>query len=193
MRCRINSINKRCAYNPGGISHIKILDREDLRYIAFLHDGLYENNLITNVIRKEKFTDIPASDTAKYTKTLQGKLYTHTLETFAENLDYRTIRDLDLAKLKKYVVVYRTNVGKYYLFGYNPGASLSYSAQTEEGSGVLIRLTETTEYPLFEGDGDITRQRIKVLGTEDKRLVITEDKQSLIKIKGEPLYFSKNT
>lgn len=155
MRCRIGSKLKPCEYTPQGISAIKLLDTNDFVSLEFKEDGLYSNNLITKIRRKGGFVEIESPITAKYTLTRQNGRYTHTLETFLEDLSYTNLADQDLAsKARKYVVLFRTNVGKWFLFGYDPGASFSFSSQTEESTGSLIKLAESSEFPLFGVDAN---------------------------------------
>ena len=155
MGCRIGNKIKSCSYTPQGISKIWLLDYDDFVSLKFRDDGLYNNNLVTNIYHSGNYIELEASEGSKYTTNRQNGLYTHTLDTFIEDFDFSNIADYDLAsKSRKYLVVFLTRTNKYLMFGYKPGATFSYTSQTEEATGSLIQLSVTTTYPIFEVDAN---------------------------------------
>lgn len=155
MGCRIGNKIKSCDYTPRGISNIWLLDYDDFVSLKFRDDGLYNNNLVTNIYHNNSFVELEASEGSKYTTNRQNGRYTHTLDTFIENFDFNDIADFDLAsKSRKYLVVFLTRTNKYLMFGYKPGATFSYTSQTEEAMGSLIQLSVTTTHPIFEVDAN---------------------------------------
>lgn len=156
MGCRIGNKIKSCDYTPQGISKIWLLDYDDFVSLKFRDDGLYNNNLVTNIYHNNGFVELEASEGSKYTTNRQNGRYTHTLDTFIENFDFNDIADYDLAsKSRKYLVIFLTRTNKYLMFGYKPGATFSYTSQTEEATGSLIQLSVTTTYPIFEVDANV--------------------------------------
>lgn len=156
MGCRIGNKIKSCDYAPQGISKIWLLDYDDFVSLKFRDDGLYNKNLVTNIYHNNSFIELEASEGSKYATNRQNGRYTHTLDTFIENFDFRDISDYDLAsKSRKYLVVFLTRTNKYLMFGYKPGATFSYTSQTEGATGSLIQLSVTTTYPIFEVDAKV--------------------------------------
>ena len=156
MKCRISHLAKATKYASSGIRQIRLLDYDDFAALQFDSsdaNGEGSRNLITNILREGEFIDLEASQTAKYTLTSEGGEYAHTLETFLDSMRHKVIASLNLAaKRRKYVVLFRTTDEQYFLFGSAPGAKLSYSSQTDEATGSIIKLSEMSECPLFEVD-----------------------------------------
>lgn len=119
--------------------------------MKFDGDGLYNNNLVTDIYHTSSFVELEASEGSQFTTSRENGLYKHTINTFVEDLVYTDLANFDLAsKSRKYLVMFLTNTGKYLLFGYKPGAAFSYSSQTEESIGSQIELSVSTTYPIFE-------------------------------------------
>ena len=156
MKCRISHLAKSSKYTSSGIRKIRLLDYDDFAALQFNSStttGEGSRNLITNILRENEFIDLEASQTAKYTLMSEGGQYVHTLETFLDSIQHGFIASLDLAaKRRKYVVLFRTTDEQYFLFGSGAGAKLSYSLQTDEATGSIIKLSEVSECPLFEVD-----------------------------------------
>lgn len=145
MACRIQSLKPPCAYNVEGIRRIFLLDYED--FIAFGFGGLYDSCLVTALLRSGDFVEVETPNSAKYSST---GTYVHTLETFVGALNAETLATLHLATKRRYLVVFQTNAGQYFTFGYDQGATVTYAGQTAEATGCLITVTAATAYPLFE-------------------------------------------
>lgn len=150
MSCRIKNIIPPCAYNVDGIISIKALDLDDLKGLRFTEDGLYNSCLVTDILRSDDFIDIYTSDLAKYSSTLENGVYTHLIETFINQLSSEIISTLHLATKRRYLMLFKTKAERYFCFGYETGATISYSNQTTDGSGSLVNISASSTHPLFE-------------------------------------------
>lgn len=148
--CRIQNIKPPCGYRVEGIDLIRLLDFDDFDGFKFDGDDLYNNCLVTAIIRSGGFVEVDSPDTAKYTSSLQNGIYTHTLETFIGDLSAELEATLHLATKRRYIVLFRAKNGRYFAFAYEAGASVSYANQTAEGVGSLVTITAASIYPLFE-------------------------------------------
>ena len=113
-------------------------------------------------------------------------MYKQELATFVHTLKGEKLSNLLLAAVNKYLVAFRTSQGLMYSFGSDGGASLSFSqitGQTGEVSGYQIWIRKNSVYPLFEIEAS-RFNTIPVLGTEDGRIVMTEDKKNAILTEG---------
>jgi hypothetical protein len=147
-KCRIQNIKPPCNYSVDGIAKIWLLDWEDFKGYRFEDNGLYSSCLVTDILRVGEFIELHAPDmVAKYSSS--GS-YLHTLESFVGGLDASTIANLHLGTKRHQLVVFLSNSGKYYTFGYEAGAVLSYQNQTSDGFGSLVNLNAPSKYPLFE-------------------------------------------
>lgn len=148
--CRIQNIKPPCGYRIEGIEAIRLLDFDDFDGFKFDGDDLYNNCLVTAILRSGDFVELDTPETAKYTSSLQNSIYTHTLETFIGDLSAELEAMLHLATKRRYIVLFRTKSGRYHAFAYEAGASVSYANQTAEGVGSLVTVTASSIYPLFE-------------------------------------------
>lgn len=149
-KCRIANLKPPCGYNLEGLESIRLLDFDDFRGFRFLGDDLYSNCRVIAILRDGDFTELSAPDGAKYSSTLNNKIYTHTLETFIPDLSDEVASNLHLGTKRRHVPVFRLKTGKYFTFGYEAGAVLSYNNQTNEAAGALVTLIAQSSYPLFE-------------------------------------------
>lgn len=150
MACRIQSIKPPCAYNVEGVQRVFLLDFEDFQGFRFDGDDLYNNCLVTAVYRTGDFVELDCQDTSKYTSGLTNGVYQHSLETFINALQADTLAQLHLASKRKQLVFFQAKSGRYFVFGYEAGASVSYANQTAEATGSLVTASGTSIYPLFE-------------------------------------------
>lgn len=150
--CRINSLVPNCGYNIDGIEAIRLLDFDDFGGFKFDGDGLYDSCYVSEVLQRgdSSYVDIAAPDSAKYTSTLNNGTYTHTVETFIGDLSASLSSSLHLATKKRYIVLFRTKAGRYFVFGYEAGATVTYVNQTADGLGSLVTISANSIYPLFE-------------------------------------------
>lgn len=147
-KCRITNLKPPCDYSVEGIAKVWLLDFDDFKGFRFDGNALYSNCLVTDILRVGEYVELNAPDmVAKYSST--GS-YAHALESFIGTLDASTISNLHLGTKRRYVVVFLGNNGKYYTFGYEAGATLTYQNQTAEGFGSLVNLSAASRYPLFE-------------------------------------------
>jgi len=150
-KCRLQNIIPACGYTVEGISEIKLLDFEDFIAFEFDGDNLYDSCLVTGIVRTNDFTQIEAPDlVAKYTGPVNNGVYAHGLETFVNELSAQTISNLHLATKRRQLVLFKTNAGKYFIFGYEAGAIVTYTGQTAEAIGSLVTIQGASIYPLFE-------------------------------------------
>lgn len=165
--CRINSLVPNCGYNVEGIEAIRLLDFDDFGGLKFDGDGLYDSCYVSEVLQRgdSSYVDIAAPDSAKYTSTLNNSVYTHTVETFIGDLSASLASSLHLATKKRYIVLFRTKSGRYFVFGYEAGATVSYVNQTAEAVGSLVTISSNSIYPLFEKAPDKAGQFITILPT----------------------------
>lgn len=154
-KCRIQNLKPPCDYGLAGLTSIQLLDREDFAGFRFDGDDLYSNCLVTALYRSADLVDVAAPDNgARYTSSLQNKIYTHTLETFIADLSAPVIADAHLSTKRRYVPVFGLPTGKFFTFGYDAGARVSFSGQTSDAIGVLLTITANSIYPLFEVAAD---------------------------------------
>jgi len=139
-----------CGYNLEGLAKILLLDFEDFGGFQFDGDDLYSNCLVTSILRNGDFIEIEAPDGAKASSALNGKIYAHTLETFVGQLSADLTSNLHLGTKRRHLPVFQLKNGRYFTFGYDAGAALTFTTQTAEANGALISITAASIYPLFE-------------------------------------------
>lgn len=155
--CRITNIKPPCGYVVEGIAQIWMLDFDDFGGYRFRDNENYQNCYVTDVLRTGTLIELSAPDMiAKYSS--EGS-YQHTVETFVNDLSAEVIANLHLATKRRYVVVFRLNSGRFFTFGYEAGAAVSYQGQTAEGQGAVVVLRAASIYPLFELENFITSTR----------------------------------
>lgn len=126
------------------------LDSDDFNGLRFEGDNLYKNCLVTAILRSGEFIEIDTPDSAKYSSTLQNGVYTHTLETFIGELSAEMTATLHLATKRRCLMLFKSKAGRYFCFGYEAGATFSYTNQTTDGTGSLVTISASSIYPLFE-------------------------------------------
>lgn len=146
--CRITKLKPPCQYTVEGITRVLLLDYADFLGFRFRNKDLYNDGFVTAILRSGNYIELNAPDmVAKYNSTAK---YVHVLESFTGTLEAEVIQSLHLGTKRRYVVVFVGNNGKWFTFGYEAGASLSYTNQTAEGFGSMVTLTAPSEFPLFE-------------------------------------------
>lgn len=151
--CRIQKLTPTCEYNLEGVQTIQVLDFDDFYGFRFNNDDLYQNCLVVALFRGVEFTDVAADDNgAKMFSTFNEatRLYTHTIETFVRTLSGTLASSLHLGTKRRFLPLIQLRDGKYYTFGYEAGAKLSYGNQTADAVGSLITIVASSIYPLFE-------------------------------------------
>lgn len=152
MSCRVKNLKPPCGYSLDGIAKIWLLDHDDFSGYRFDKNDMYSNCLVTDILRIGDYIELEAPDmVAKYAGT--GN-YSHSLDSFISTISHETISNLHLATKRRHIVVFLANNGRYYTFGYEAGAVLSYQNQTAEGFGHLVNLNAPSRYPIFEVTAD---------------------------------------
>lgn len=185
MTCRLlKNIKHTCEYNPGGITNVYLLDIRDFRSYHFTDEGLFDKCYVERIETPEPFWEIGAVNESTFTETQESSVYKQQLTTFVHTLSADKLSSLLLASANKYLVAFRTSQELMYCFGSDGGASLSYSqitGQMGEASGYQITISKNSVFPLFEIDAS-RFNTIPVLGTENKRVVMTEDTKNSVLI-----------
>ncbi|WP_029902293.1 hypothetical protein [Prevotella sp. 10(H)] len=178
MTCRLlQNITHTCDYNPGGITNIYLLDIRDFETYYFVEGGLFDKCYVERISVRTPFVEIGAVNESTFTEMQENDVYKQTLTTFVNTLSGEKSSGLLLAAANKHLVAFRTSQGLMYCFGSDGGASLNFSqitGQTGETAGYQITISKSSVYPLFETDAS-RFNTIPVLGTEDRRIVMTED------------------
>lgn len=154
-------------YQSEGLDEIRLLDFDDFGGFTFTGDGPSTTGFITGMRRDGKLIDVNAPETAKYSSSSQKGVYTHTVETFIPDLTGDMLAALDLATRRRYLVIFRAKNMRYFTFGREAGATLTYVNQTEGGLGSLVTLTAQSVHPLFEIDKEALKLWILATGQWD--------------------------
>nr|DAL98519.1 MAG TPA: hypothetical protein [Caudoviricetes sp.] len=172
------NIKHNCEYNAGGVAGIFLLDIRSFIAYRFKNDLLF-NQCFVEAIKVSEYNYI-AVDTiegTKFTETADNGIYQQQLTTFVRSLDAEKTANLLIANANNYIVLYRTFEGKYFCFGSDGGAKISFSqlsGASGESSGYSLTIDKSSIYPLFEIDFHNTEVET-LLSTENDNLVITED------------------
>lgn len=116
----------------------------------FVGDGLCDTCLVEGVQYTGDIASIDVPDGAKYSSSLQGGIYTHTVETFVGDITAGLSSVLHGLTKRRVLPIFRTTSGRYLCFGYEAGASVSYGSQTTEGLGSTVVITAKSIHPIFE-------------------------------------------
>lgn len=161
MNCKLTkNIKASCAYNPGGISEIHLLDIRDFIAYRFTEDHLYERPFADAIFRDKdsEFISIESVQESSFSETKKDDTYEQQLTTFVHTLEAKKLERLLLAAVNRYIVVFKTMQGTWFTFGSAAGASLEFgqiSGQVGETNGYSLTLSADSIYPLFEAAGDI--------------------------------------
>jgi hypothetical protein len=162
------------------------LDIRDFIAYYFKSDSLYDSCFVDRILKDDDIPYILISEVSEtnFTETNDSGLYRQQLTTFVGTLESVKTAGLLLASAGRYLVAFRNMQGNVYVFGSDGGAALSFtqvSGQLGETAGYTITLTKDSIYPLFEVDAE-KFDKTQVLGTEDKRIVLTENRKYAILI-----------
>lgn len=145
--CRIQNLSPICGYSGDGVVTVMLLDFEDFDGFVFEEDAPYIENIVhRGVFITLDFHNFPA----QYNGTLNAGIYSHGLEAFIPELSGPILADLHLATKRPQLVVFKTRSGKYFTFGHEKGAKVSYSVITASNTGAALTLTTASQYPLYE-------------------------------------------
>lgn len=135
-------------YVPSGLTDLRLVDFEDFGGVTFR--GRYDGCLALGLSDSGASFDVATSDGARYSSSMSNGIYTHTVETFVPELSGEMSAKLHRANHRRYVVIFKSAKGRRLAFGYEAGATVSYSNQTADGTGALVTISATSAYPLFE-------------------------------------------
>lgn len=172
-----NDIRHTMAYNPGGIVMVYLLDINDFVTYRFKDDGLFEKGYVEKIKTKVLFNEIDTNSDSDFSETQENGIYKQELKAYVGTLTADKLSDLLKTVNSRFLVGFRTLQNRYYCFGSDGGASVKFSqlsGKEGEGAGYQLTFSKDSVYPLFEIDGKAFN-RIKVLGTEDRRIAMTED------------------
>lgn len=172
-----NDIRHTMAYNPGGIVMVYLLDINDFVTYRFKDDGLFEKGYVEKIKTKVLFNEIDTNSDSDFSETQENGIYKQELKAYVGTLTADKLSDLLKTVSSRFLVGFRTLQNRYYCFGSDGGASVKFSqlsGKEGEGAGYQLTFSKDSVYPLFEIDGKAFN-RIKVLGTEDRRIAMTED------------------
>lgn len=188
MACRlIQNVKHSNEYNAGGITNIYMMDIHDFGTYIFRDDSLYDQCYVSEILLSDrdglikpfsKFMEIGSVNESNFTENQDKGMFRQELNTFVRTLDARKLSDLLIAKANKYVVAFRTSQDRFYAFGSDGGASLSFSqitGQLGEVSGYSVTITKNSMYPLFELSKNIFRDVIELITNESGTFVTAED------------------
>lgn len=147
----IQSLTRECGYQTEGVDEIRLLDFDNFKGFTFEGDGLCTTGVITEMRRDGKWINVEAPEaTAKYSSDRQNGVYTHSIETFIPELSGEMQARLDLAVRRRFLPIFRGKNGRYFIFGWEAGATLSFANQTDGGIGALVTIAAQSGHPLFE-------------------------------------------
>lgn len=178
MTCRLlQNIKHSCEYNPGGITNIYLLDIRDFQNYRFAEDKPFTECFVERIVTNEPFREIAAVSESNFVESFENGVYKQDLSTFVQTLEAEKLSNLLIARNGKHLVAFRTSQGLMYCFGSDGGALLSFTqitGQQGEVSGYQIVIGKQSQYPLFQLDASRFNS-VPVLGTENRRVVATED------------------
>lgn len=174
----ITGIERNTAYNTGGISSIFLLDIESFHSYRFTNDKLFDECFVETInISDYNYIDVEAIESSKFQESLENGIYKQQLTSFARILGGTKTSNLLAINSKKYLVVFKTFENKYFCFGSDGGASVSFSQISGEiggSSGYNLTISKNSIYPLFQID--FKNKAIEsLLNTENNYLVQTDD------------------
>lgn len=158
---------RNCGYQSEGLDDIRLLDFDHFEGFTFADDGPSTTGLITGMRRDGKLIDVSAPETAKYSSSMQKGVYTHTVETFVPDLTGDMLASLHLATRRRYLVFFRAKNMRYFVFGWEAGATFAYTNQTSGGLGSLVTIAAQSIHPLFEIDREALKLWILATGHWD--------------------------
>lgn len=156
MKCKLlQDIRSACEYNAGGLTHIYLLEIGYFQSYRFRNDGLYDESYVEKLFRTAPWVKLTVENESKFTETLTKGIYKQEAETFVRPIDAQLISWLQRVRERKFLVVFRTRLGRYFTFGSDGGVNLNFSGQTGQVgdvNGVNLKISKESKYPHFEVD-----------------------------------------
>lgn len=168
----MNNIKRTLGYNLGGITHIWLLNIENFISYKFEHDKLPDKCLVSNIIASAEFIEADAISESNYTETYHEGVYKQKLATFIYPLTSEKLVNLLTVKKAKYLVAFRTISNRFFCFGADGGASITFSQQTGkdgDNQGYSISIQKSSSQPLFEMAG------INIIASQYRYTPVFED------------------
>jgi hypothetical protein len=140
-------------YNVGGVSRIWLSDIEDFASYQFEENDSGCRRMVTSVSASSPFIELGIMAEANFTEDCVDNIFRQKLSAFIEPLSAEMSAKLLIATGNKYLVLFRSPQGKFFTFGSDGGASLSFTQQTgagNESSGYAVTIVKNSIYPLFE-------------------------------------------
>ena len=158
MDCKLNKdLIGSCNYSVAGINKLWVLNIDDFQVYEFKNDGLYSEVYVENIYIKSRWYEVQTVDDSKFTEKFTSGGYVQELNTYVAQFDSDIQAEILKTNKRKFLVLFRTNVGKYFVFGSDGGVPLSYNAETgTKGSsiGYSVTFSKSSQFPLFEVNPD---------------------------------------
>ena len=153
----MNSLTGDCKYSISGIHSLWVLNIDDFQVYEFRDDKLYSEIYIDNIYIKGRWYELQTIDESKFTEKFANGGYSQELTTYISKFDSEIQAEILKTNKKKFLVLFRTNEGRYFVFGSDGGVPLVYTAETgTKGSsiGYSVTLSKNSQFPLFEVNPD---------------------------------------
>lgn len=174
----ITGIEKYTGYNTGGISNIFLLDIRSFIAYRFTNDMLFDECFVESVrISDYNYMEVETIESSKFQESMDNGIYKQQLTTFVRKLGAAKTSNLLKTNTTKYLVMFKTYENKYFCFGSDGGATVSFSQISGEiggSSGYNLTINKSSVYPLFQINFN-NRIIESLLTTENNQLITTED------------------
>lgn len=174
----ITGINQNWGYNTGGISNIFLLDAHSFVSYRFKDDKLFDECFVESIrISDYNYIEVETIESSKFQESFDNGIYKQQLTTFVRALSSSKTANLLAANRNKYVILFKTYENKYFTFGSDGGASVSFSQISGEiggSSGYNLAIDKNSVYPLFQIDFH-NKVVESLLTSESNHLIKTED------------------
>jgi len=174
----ITGIEKHTGYNTGGISNIFLLDIRSFIAYRFTDDMLFDECFVESVrISDYNYMEVETIESSKFQESMDNGIYKQQLTTFVRKLGAAKTSNLLKTNTTKYLVMFKTYENKYFCFGSDGGATVSFSQISGEiggSSGYNLTINKSSVYPLFQINFN-NRIIESLLTTENNQLITTED------------------
>lgn len=174
----ITGIEKHTGYNTGGISNIFLLDIRSFIAYRFQDDMLFDECFVESVrVSDYNYIEVETIEASKFQELIDNGIYKQQLTSFVRKLGANKTSNLLMTKANKYLVLFKTYENKYFCFGSDGGATVSFSqisGETGGSSGYNLTISKSSVYPLFQINFN-NRIIESLLTTENNQLLTTED------------------
>lgn len=158
MDCKLNKdLTGDCKYSISGIHSLWILNIDDFQVYEFRGDKLFSEAYVENIYIKGRWYELQTIDDSKFTEKFANGGYTQELTTYISKFDSEIQAEILKTNKRKFLVLFRTNEGRYFVYGSDGGVTLAYTAETgTKGSsiGYSVTLSKSSQFPLFEVNPD---------------------------------------